>query len=278
MTIKKAVITAAGPDQKHLPLQTIVTASGETKTAISFQLDEVIASGIEETAIVIAPGEEDSFRNAAAPHTEKVTFITQPEPLGYGHAVHCAADFVGDEPFLLLVGDHLHHSTTSQSCIEQLLTVAESEECSVSAVKPTHESLLPYFGTVGGTRIPGKEHLQDIRRIVEKPTPTLAEQELIVPGLRAGYYHCFFGMHVLSPGLMPHLDKLVSEKEDSIPLTPALDQLAQSEKYLSLEIEGQRFNIGEPYGLLRAQLAMGLSGSQRDDVMQMIIELLATNR
>ena len=83
-------------------------------------------------------------------------------------------------------------------------------------------------------------------------------------------------MHVLSPGLMPLLGQLVSEKKESIPFTPALDQLAQSEKYLSLEIEGQRFNIGEPYGLLRAQLAMGLAGSKRDEIMQMMIELLAS--
>ena len=72
----------------------------------------------------------------------------------------------------------------------------------MSAVQATRESLLPYYGTVGGRRVPGRQDLYEIEDVIEKPTPTEAEQRLIVPGLRAGHYLCFFGMHVLTPAVM----------------------------------------------------------------------------
>jgi UTP--glucose-1-phosphate uridylyltransferase len=74
-------------------------------------------------------------------------------------------------------------------------------------VQPTRESLLPLFGAVGGQRIKGTNDLFQVERVIEKPTPTEAEQSLLVPGLRAGNYLCFFGMHVLSPLVMELLER-----------------------------------------------------------------------
>jgi len=82
-----------------------------------------------------------------------------------------------------------------------------SSACSVSAVQPTREALLQYYGTVGAKGLPHKRRLYQVEKVVEKPTPTLAEQELIVPGMRAGYYLCFFGMHVLTAEIMEILDE-----------------------------------------------------------------------
>jgi UTP--glucose-1-phosphate uridylyltransferase len=111
----------------------------------------------------------------------------------------------------------------------------------------------------------------------EKPTPTEAEQKLIVPGLRAGHYLCFFGMHVLTPIVMDILAEAVTEAggKASIQLTAALQKLLTRERYLASELEGRRYDIGVRYGLLTAQLALALDGADRDEVLRGLVELLA---
>jgi len=277
MKIKRAVITAAGPRQQHLPLQTLVSQNGHTKTVAAFLLDEIFASGIESAAIIIAPGTEGDFSSAVADHLDQVTFIEQSEPLGYGQAVLCAKEFTGNERFLLMMSDHLYLSFAQGSCLQQLLAIAESTDGPVSAVQPTHESKLPFYGTIGGSRVGGQSDLYHVSKILEKPTPTIAEQELIVPGLRAGNYLCFFGMHVLTPSVMKHLQDSFTEGS-SLGLTSSLATAAKTENYLACEIKGLRFNIEEPYGLFCAQLGMALSGENRDEVMGTMIELIAATR
>ncbi len=277
MNVSKAVITSANPSDKHLPLQTLIDSRGETRTALQILLAEVFSAGLESAALIIPPGEEERYRLAAGSHSERLTFIEQNEPKGYGHAVSLASSFVGEEPFLLLVGDHLFRSLSETSCISQIISLAKSENVSISGVHPTHESQLHLYGTVAASLQPGSQNIYEISSISEKPTPTLAEQELIVPGLRAGHYLCFFGMHVLPAKAMKHLEAQlqslsIGEKMD---LTATLNHLANSGEYLALRIDGQRFNLGERYGLLRAQLALSLAGPHRDEVMATIIELLA---
>jgi UTP--glucose-1-phosphate uridylyltransferase len=153
------------------------------------------------------------------------------------------------------------------------VAVAEAESCAVSAVQPTRENMLPYFGTIGGRRVAQSKHLYEIDAVVEKPTPTQAEQELIVPGLRAGHYLCFFGMHVLTPGIFSLLDGLgaIGDRQ----LSAALAALAGRERYLAYEVQGSRYNLGVTYGLLVAQLALALSGKDRDEILTQLVELLA---
>jgi len=111
---------------------------------------------------------------------------------------------------------------------------------------------------------------------VEKPTPTEAEQRLIVPGLRAGHYLCFFGMHVLTPMVMELLhEEIAHSKDRSIHLTSALSKLARRERYLASELQGRRYDIGVKYGLLTAQLALALNGPDRDEILTHLVELLA---
>lgn len=278
MKIKKAVITAAGPEQQHLPLQTLVSPTGETKTIAAFQLDEIFACGIESVAIIIAPGTKRDFSSAIADHLDKVTFIEQSEPLGYGHAVLCAKEFAGNDRFLLKMSDHLDISFVEESCLRQFLTIAEQTNGPVSAVQSTHESKLHLYGTIGGSPAGGLPNLYEVSNLIEKPTPTEAEQELFVPGLRSGNYLCFFGVHVLTPGVMEILEEEFAKEKKKLPLTPSLAASTRKEKYLACEIKGLRFNIEETYGLLRAQLGMALSGENRDEVMGAIIKLMAVTR
>ena len=143
-------------------------------------------------------------------------------------------------------------------------------------MQATHESKLPYYGTVGGRLVAGRKGLYEISEVLEKPTPTEAEQRLIVPGLRAGHYLCFFGMHVLTPAVMELLEEEVARAgERGVHLTTALARLAKRERYLACELEGRRYDIGVKYGLLTAQLALALDGQDRDEVLSGLVELLA---
>ena len=277
MQIKKAVITAAGKNQRTLPLQTLVDRDGVTKTALRIIIEEIHSTGVDEICVVISPDDESAYATAAGSLAGGLKFIPQTEPLGYGHAVFCAREFVGENPFLLLVGDHLYVSAAQKRCAQQLVEIAAAENCAISAVQATHESKLPYYGTVGGQLLPGRKGLYEISGVIEKPTPTEAEQKLIVPGLRAGYYLCFFGMHVLMPSVMEILAENVSRagKSGGVQLTSALAKLAGSEKYLAAELQGRRYDIGVKYGLLTAQLALALAGQDRDEILNGLIELLA---
>jgi len=272
--IKKAIITAAGKNQRTLPLQTLVDRDGSQKTALAIIIEEVLQAGIDEICVVVSPGDQNPFRVAAGQHASRIQFVEQKEPLGYGHAIGCAQKFAGQEPFLLLVGDHLYVSNSSCNCAQQLVELAKAESCSVSAVQATHESKLPYYGAVGGRLVPGKQRLYQVENVLEKPTPTEAEQKLIVPGLRAGRYLCFFGMHVLTPLVMEYLSEQVSQGGNAS-FTLALNRLASSERYLALELKGRRYDIGVKYGLLTAQLALAFCGKDRDEVLSNLVELLA---
>ena len=278
MKIKRAVVTAAGREQQSLPLQRLVDRDGAPKTALEIIVEEAVAAGAHEVAIVVRPGDEAAFRAAAGNTPSRLELIPQREPLGYGNAIKTARGFVGDEPFLHLVGDHLYVSDRSENgaprrCAQELVAVAEAEDCAVSAVQPTRENMLPYFGTIGGRRVPQSRNLYEIETVVEKPTPTQAEQELIVPGLRAGHYLCFFGMHVLTPTVLDLLDGLGDSGNKQ--LSPALAALAGRERYLACEVQGNRYNLGLTYGLLVAQLALGLAGRDRDEILAQLVELLA---
>lgn len=277
MKIRRAVITAAARNQRAIPLQMMFDRDGRQKPVINIIIEETLSAGVEDIGIVVCPEDEAAYRGAAGEHTGRLSFFHQCEPLGYGHAVYCAREFVGDEPFLHLISDHVYVSSGPTGCARQLVEVAEARSCSVSGVQATRENLLPYFGAVGGRRVAGTKDLYQVEQVVEKPTPTEAEQNLAVPGLRAGHYLCFFGMHVLTPTVMEILERHVEATGagGSVLLSPVLDELARREQYLALEAQGRRYPVDVRYGLLYAQLAMALSGRDREEVLAGVCELLA---
>jgi UTP--glucose-1-phosphate uridylyltransferase len=280
MKIRKAVITAAGRTQRGLPLQTLVDRDGTQRSALRIILQEATSCGVEEICAVITPGDQKLYAEAAGELAGRLQFVEQKEPLGYGHAMHCARAFVGNDPFLHLVSDHLYLSRAGTRCAQQLVAVAESQNCSVSAVQATRENMLTYYGTVGGRRVAGQNSLYEVEDVAEKPTPTEAEQKLMVPGLRAGHYLCFFGMHVLTPAVMDLLGGMLARAKpgERLSLSPALSELANKERYLALEVEGSRYNIGVRYGLLTGQLALALDGNDREEILAQLVELLATRQ
>ncbi len=207
MRIQKAVITAAGQNQRALPLQTLIDRDGQEKSVLWILIEQALAANVEEICVVVWPGDETRYAQAAG------------DARGRG-ALCAAAAAAGLRPRHLLRarvyrrrrlpahgGRPSLRERPSKPCAHRLVELAEAEECSVSGVQPTRESLLPRFGTVAGRRVPGRPGLYRVDTVIEKPTPTEAEQRLMVPGIRAGYYLCFFGIHVLTPTVMELLGR-----------------------------------------------------------------------
>ena len=151
------------------------------------------------------------------------------------------------------------------------------EDCAVSAVQANAESQLPYFGVIGGSRVKSSPRLYNVATMFEKPTPTVAEERCMIAGLRQGTYLALFGTHALTPQVF----QILREQERHLPvgeklgLTEALSLLAAKEKYLALEVDGQRVDLESPFGLLRAQLALSLYGPRRDEVLRLLLEEVA---
>src|ERR1044072_6532452 len=202
MQVRTAVVTAAARKQQALPLQTLIDRDGEEKPVLAILVEQVLQAGVEEICVIVAPGAEAAYGQAVGKHLGHVRFVPQHEPRGYGDAVWRAREFIGYDAFLHLEGDHLYVPVNAIAPAGRLLEVARAEDCSVSTVQTAREALLPNFGAIGGRRVPGRAGLYRIETVLEKPTPTEAEQKLVIPGVRAGYYLCFFGMHVLTPAVM----------------------------------------------------------------------------
>lgn len=276
MRIRKAVITAAAPAQRRLPLQNLINRDGAERSVIGILIDEILSARVEEICVVICPGDGELYAAVLGAQAARVTFIEQHEPRGYGHAIHCALPFTGGDPFLHLVSDHLYVSPEGTGCATQLIEAAEAEQCAISAVQATREGQLTSFGAVGGQRLSAAGALYKIDTVLEKPTPTEAEQKIIVPGLRAGHYLCFFGMHVLTPAVQTILGELLAAGPAArVTLSSALAELATRERYLALQMTDRRYDLGARYGLLNAQLAVALSGGDRAEILSNIVELLA---
>jgi len=305
--ITKAVITAAGRGARQYPafdtvqkaMLPLVDRDGLTKPILQIIAEEALESGIEEICVVTAPGDEVHYRRhfgtfagnlrSAYPGVEwaeeqagrmddlaqRLRFAVQDEPLGYGHAVWGARDFVAGQSFLLLLGDHLYATREERRFARQLIDLAVAEQCSVSAVQSTREHLINQYGTISGRRMHDRPDVYAIEEILEKPNPTIAELRLQIPGLRAGHYLCFFGMHVLTPAVFDLLGDLVAKDRrelGSIQLTTALNELARRERYLALEARGSRYNLGVKFGFVEAQIALALAGVDRERILTTLLE------
>lgn len=308
MRVRKAVITAAARGERLYPVADTIQKAmlpvtdidGLDKPVIQIIAEEAFSSGIEELCIICAPGDGSRYINAftslrenliksfkgvnwAKEEADRITdllsriqFVEQQEPLGYGHAVYCAREFVNNEPFLLLLGDYLYVSNLAQKrCAAQLIGLASQENCSVSAVNPTIEHQIGRYGTITGKHVLHGSGVYQIEKIIEKPSLSMAELELLTPGLRVGYYLCFFGMHVFTPAIFDILEKHVAQGSNNVLLTPALQELAGSDKYLALEVKGNRYDLSRKLGWLQAQIALGLAGQGHSETLSAMVELLA---
>lgn len=310
--VRKAVITAAGRGTRQYPASSavqkemfpLVDRDGLTKPVIQIIGEEAIDSGIEEICIVTQPGEEKQYREyfrrlddqmvrafrgkdwaileseKLAAFGERLRFAEQDSPEGFGHAVFQARPFVRDEPFLLLLGDHVYISDIRERCARQLIHVFEQYMLdAATSVQPTLERMLHLFGTIRGAPIDASRGVYRAELIIEKPAIDLARERLATPGLPAGNFLCHFGMHVFSPGIFDSLERLIREdirEKGEIQLTAAQEDLRQrTDKYWAVLTRGQRYDTGIPYGLMETQLALALTGVHRTEICEAIARILA---
>ena len=271
----KAVITAASPQHRNLPVQTLSDPEGAAVPLIALHLRDLEAAGINEVAVIHHPDDGELYREAAGPYGQRLTMVPQDNPRGFGDAVFRARDFVGKESFVLLVCDHLFLSRDREkNCVAQLVDWHERLNSPVAAVQSTHESQVTSFGVVAGEPVGQQPGAYTVREVREKPTPTEAELHMRVPGNRSGYYLGFFGIHVLD-GEIFELLAHYRETGGNLGLSPALDELARKGRLHAALLEGNRFDLEAEYGLLQAQLAMALSGPNREMVLSHLVRVLA---
>jgi UTP--glucose-1-phosphate uridylyltransferase len=309
--VRKAVITAAGRGTRQYPASTavqkemfpLVDRDGLTKPVIQIIGEEAIESGIEEICIITQPGEEKHYRDyfrrlddqmvktfrgkdwaileseKLQAFGERLHFAEQHTPEGFGHAVYQAKKFVGDEPFLLMLGDHVYISDVKDRCARQMIKVYEQYMLDVvTAVQPTLERLLHLFGVCKGNPVDPAKGIYKADAIIEKPSIEAAREKLATPGLPAGNYLAHFGMHVFSPRIFDSLEYLIKNnirEKNEFQLTAAQEHLRQNtDKYWLVHVQGQRYDTGIPYGLMETQLALALNGVHRTEICEAIARIL----
>jgi len=277
--VRKALVPAAGFGTRLFPatkaakkeLFPIVDRDGIAKPAILLIVEEAIQAGIEEVIIVVQAHDLDAFHslfneqitienyNKLPRHFQayarsilemghRVTFVMQERQEGFGHAVYCAQEAIGDEPFLLMLGDHVYRSNGETSCAAQLILAYQQHATSVLGLRQTPEGQIGTFGTVTGVWLQ-ENRLLNVTEFAEKPTVDYARNNLRVHGLPEGTYLTVFGQYVIKPSLFGYLEEHIANnvrERGEFQLTSALDRLRQEDGLLGLMMDGLRYDLGLP--------------------------------
>jgi len=284
MKLRKAVIPVAGLGTRFLPATKTVPKELLPIVdipSIQYVVQEAVDAGIEEIIFVTGRGKdgiEDHFDDAPeleqvladrgqkemvqmlrriAEMTEVVS-VRQKKPLGLGHAVLCARDLVGDEPFAVMLADDLIDSETP--CIRQLLDIFQETSESVVALMEVPEADVHQYGVIKGTSL--KPRLYQVDATVEKPLAKDAPSHMAI-----------IGRYILRPEIFTILAKLPPGKGGEIQLTDGLAQLVRERKVFGCEFLGDRYDIGDKFGFVRATVAYAL---KRPDLRDKVFQYLKT--
>jgi len=288
--VRKAVIPAAGFGTRMFPLTKavkkellpVIDAEGRAKPAILAIVEEALGAGLEEVGIIIQERDRGAFEELfyvppAVEHLNRlsredqeycryldevgnrVTFIIQDAQEGFGHAVYCSREWVGDEPFLLMLGDHLYRSHTEVSCARQVLDVYEKDGRSVLGLKPVPAAEVYRFGCAAGAWSEDREVLE-VTEVSEKPTEDYARERLRVEGQKEDTFLSVAGLYVLTSKVFEYLEEDISRnlrQQGEFEFTPCLDRLRREEGLNGVVIDGERFDIGMPDSYRRAVVEFG---------------------
>lgn len=274
--IKKAVIPAAGLGVRFLPAtkaQPKEMLPIVDKPAIQYIVEEVIESGIEEILIITGRNKqaiEDHFdkslelevrlkETGKTPLLElvqsisrlaHVCFVRQKEPLGLGHAVHCARRFVGDEPFAVLLGDDI--VVSEKPCLKQMTDMYSEVQSSVIAVMEVPEKDVSKYGILDSVlERPG---LYRVRDLVEKPAPEQAPSRLAI-----------MGRYIIEPRIFSILAEAGPGAGGEIQLTDALKVLCSEQPVYGMTFQGKRYDVGDKLGYLQATVEFALARPDLSD-------------
>lgn len=286
MRIKKAVIPVAGlgtrflPATKTVPKELLPIVDIPT---VQYVVQEAVDAGIQEVIFVTGRGKdaiEDHFDEA--PELDQVigergqrqtlemlrriaemievVSVRQKRPLGLGHAVLCARDLVGGEPFAVLLADDLIDAAVP--CVGQLLEIFENTGESVIALMKVPREEAHRYGVIRGNALDSR--LYAIDDLVEKPAPDEAPSDLAIAG-----------RYLLRPEIFALLERLPPGKGGEIQLTDGLKELARVRKVYGYEFEGERYDVGDKFGFVRATVAYALKRPElREQVKAYLRSLL----
>ena len=277
--VRKAVIPAAGFGTRLFPaskamkkeLFPVIDSSGQAKPAIMAIVEEAIEAGIEDICLIVQQGDIELFESffKTPPPIEhynklskenkaycdyllelgsKVTFVTQDVQEGFGHAVYCAKEWVGNEPFLLMLGDHLYGSDEGRCCARQVVEAYEQVGHSVVGLKETPIEHLSNFGCVTGVWKEA-DTLLSVTEFYEKPDPEYAMEHLHVDGMDVDQFLTVFGIYVIQPQIFEFLEQNIAHnlrERGEFQLTSCLDELRKAEGFSGYVVKGKRYDIGLP--------------------------------
>lgn len=294
MKIKKAVIPAAGLGTRFLPAtkaQPKEMLPVVDKPAIQYIVEEAVQSGIESIIVVTGRNKqsiEDHFDKsieledslAAGGKKEmlktvrdisqlaSIHYVRQKEPLGLGHAILCAKQFIGNEPFAVLLGDDIMLS--DKPALKQMLDIYEVFDAEMVGVQPVEPGDVEKYGIV--SLLPGA--WQDtgevlwVQDLVEKPSMDEAPSNLAV-----------MGRYILKPSIFPILERLQPGKGGEIQLTDALKEISREHALIAYKLAGKRFDVGDKLGYLQATLKLALARPElRASLIAYMEELLAEEK
>ena len=274
MKVRKAVIPAAGLGTRFLPAtkaQPKVMLPVIDVPAIQLVVEEAARAGIDDVLIVTGRGQraiEDHFdrnlelerfledkqkfdelkRIRQISDMAEVHYIRQKEALGLGHAVSVAQAHVGDEPFVVMLGDDLIHP--SEPLLGEMLRAHDTFGRSVIAAMEVSKQEISMYGCIQPE--PFEEDLVRILSIIEKPSPEEAPSNLAV-----------IGRYVLTPEIFDALRRTTPGRGGEIQLTDAINLLAQEQAVYAYRFDGRRFDVGNPLDYLKATVELG---AERDDL------------
>lgn len=282
MKITKAVIPAAGLGTRFLPAtkaQPKEMLPIVDKPTIQYIIEEAVSSGITDILIITGRNKraiEDHFDRSIELELElekkhkdsmldeikaiselvNIQYIRQKTPMGLGHAVLCARNFVANEPFAVLLGDDVVDAEVP--CLKQLIQIYEHYQSSILGVQQVAYSEVNKYGIIFGQQI--AEHTHKVNTLIEKPAVDEAPSNIAI-----------LGRYILTPEIFPILETTVPGTGMEIQLTDALKALAQKQAVYAYEFAGCRYDVGDKLGFLKATVEMAL---KRPDLHDSFMEYL----
>ena len=285
MTVKKAIIPAAGLGTRFLPAtksQPKEMLPIVDKPTLQYIIEECVESGIEEILIITGRNKksiEDHFDRSVELEMEleksgkeemlkmvreisdmvNIHFIRQKEPRGLGHAILCAKTFVGNEPFAVLLGDDVVYND-NKPCLKQLIDCYEEYKTSVLGVQTVEPQDVNKYGIVGGLHI--EDRVYKVKNLIEKPAVEEAPSNVAI-----------LGRYIITPKIFEILENTKPGKGNEIQLTDALLELIKHEAMYAYDFEGRRYDVGDKLGFLQATVEYAL---RKKELRDGFIEYLKT--
>lgn len=234
-------------------IESILIVTGRNKKAIedhfdkSFELEQILREKGKSDLLL----EVQSISDMA-----KIHYIRQKEPLGLGHAILCAEQFIGDEPFAVLLGDDI--MVSDPPALKQLIDVFDRNEATVIGVQAVRHSEVSKYGIISAVAQPNR--ILQVRNLIEKPSPDKAPSNIAI-----------MGRYILKPSIFSVLKTQEPGAGNEYQLTDALRQICHQEDLLALELKGERYDIGDKLGYMKAIVEMGL---QREELHPELIDYL----